>query len=85
MVLGLPLMAGTCASIVYIWTPTTPTLILAPAIFLQGLSLGPILRGASCVVTGNLMLPDINDMSTTYFFVRQLGNTFGVTAVTIPA
>jgi hypothetical protein len=26
---------------------------------------------------------DGNDISTTYFFVRQLGNTFGVTAATV--
>ena len=81
--LGLLLTVVTCAAIVYIWTPTTPTAILAPAIFLQGLSLGPVLLGAARITTGNAALPDLNDMSTAYFFVRQLGNTFGVTAVTI--
>ena len=81
--LGLVLMIGTCTSILYIWTPTTPTAILAPAIFLQGLSLGPVLLGAARIATGTAALPDLNDVSTTYFFVRQLGNTFGVTAVTI--
>ncbi len=81
--LGLVLMIATCASIVYIWTPTTPTAVLAPAIFLQGLSLGPVLLGAARIATGSATLPDQNDVSTTYFFVRQLGNTFGVTAATI--
>ena len=28
-------------------------------------------------------LREVNDISTTYFFVRQLGNTFGVTAATV--
>jgi MFS transporter, DHA2 family, multidrug resistance protein len=39
-------------------------------------------RGTT-IVTANSPLPDINDLSTSYFFVRQLGNTFGVTAATV--
>ena len=31
----------------------------------------------------NAPIADVNDISTTYFFVRQLGNTFGVTAATV--
>jgi MFS transporter, DHA2 family, multidrug resistance protein len=81
--LGLCLMIVTCASIIYIYTPTTPTVVLAPAIFLQGVSLGPTLIGASNIATANAPLVDLNDISTTYFFVRQLGNTFGVTAATV--
>ena len=81
--LGLMLSFATCLSIVYIWTPTTPTAVLGPAIFLQGLSLGPVLVGASNIATGDAALVDINDVSTTYFFVRQIGNTFGVTAATV--
>ncbi len=60
-----------------------PTAILAPAILLQGFSLAPTLLGAANIATANSPLPDLNDISTTYFFVRQLGNTFGVTAATI--
>ncbi len=81
--LGLCLIIVTCASIIYIYTPTTPTVVLAPAIFLQGVSLGPTLIGASNIATANAPLVDLNDISTTYFFVRQLGNTFGVTAATV--
>jgi DHA2 family multidrug resistance protein len=80
---GLLLLIATCASLIYIWTPTTPTSILAPAIFLQGLALAPTLLGAANIATANAPLPDLNDISTTYFFVRQLGNTFGVTAATV--
>jgi MFS transporter, DHA2 family, multidrug resistance protein len=65
------------------WTPTTPTAVLAPAIFLQGFSLGLVLLGAARIATGSAALADLNDVSTMYFFVRQLGNTFGVTAATI--
>lgn len=83
VVLGLVLLIATCVSFIYLWTPTTPTVILAPAIFLQGFSLAPILLGAANIATGQAALPDLNDVSTTYFFVRQLGNTFGVTAATV--
>ena len=81
--MGLLLLIGMCASLIYIWTPTTPTVVLAPAIFLQGLALAPTLLGASNIATANTPLPDLNDVSTTYYFVRQLGNTFGVTAATV--
>jgi DHA2 family multidrug resistance protein len=81
--IGLLLLLVTYSSIVYIWTPTTPTVVLAPAIFFQGFSLAPVLIGASNIVTSNVPIADLNDISTTYFFVRQLGNTFGVTAATV--
>jgi DHA2 family multidrug resistance protein len=39
--------------------------------------------GASNVATSQAAFSDLNDVSTSYFFVRQLGNTFGVTAATV--
>jgi DHA2 family multidrug resistance protein len=81
--LGLVLLIGTFTTFLYIWTPTTPGNLLAPAIFLQGFALAPVLIAASNIATGQAALPDISDVSTTYFFVRQLGNTFGVTAATV--
>jgi DHA2 family multidrug resistance protein len=81
--LGLTLLVATCASLVYVWTPTTPAEVLAPAIFLQGFALAPVLLGAANIATANAPLPDLNDISTTFFFVRQLGNTLGVSAATI--
>jgi DHA2 family multidrug resistance protein len=83
LVCGLLLLVGTYLAICYIWTPTTPTIILAPAIFLQGFCIGPVILAAGNVVSANAPLADVNDISTTYFFVRQLGNTFGVTAATV--
>jgi DHA2 family multidrug resistance protein len=41
------------------------------------------LLGASNISTSQAAIPDLNDVSTSYFFVRQLGNTFGVTAATV--
>jgi MFS transporter, DHA2 family, multidrug resistance protein len=80
---GLSAMLATTATFVYIWTPTTPTHLLRTFIFLQGLSLAPCLLGASNISTANALPADLNDVSTMFFFVRQLGNTFGVTAATI--
>jgi MFS transporter, DHA2 family, multidrug resistance protein len=83
LVFGLLLLIATYVTIFYIWTPTTPTVVLAPAIFLQGFCISPVLIAAGNVVTSNAPVADVNDISTTYFFVRQLGNTFGVTAATV--
>jgi len=83
LVFGLLLLVATYLVICYIWTPTTPTIILAPAIFLQGFCIGPVILAAGNVVSANAPVADVNDISTTYFFVRQLGNTFGVTAATV--
>jgi DHA2 family multidrug resistance protein len=83
LVCGLILLVATYIAICYIWTPTTPTIVLAPAIFLQGFCIGPVILAAGNVVTSHAPVADVNDISTTYFFVRQLGNTFGVTAATV--
>jgi MFS transporter, DHA2 family, multidrug resistance protein len=83
LVFGLVFLIATYVTIFYIWTPTTPTVVLAPAIFLQGFCISPLLISAGNIVTSNAPVADVNDISTTYFFVRQLGNTFGVTAATV--
>jgi MFS transporter, DHA2 family, multidrug resistance protein len=80
---GLSLMVVTCASIIYICTPTTPTYIIVPALFLQGFALGPSIVGVGRIATGDSPGAELNDLSTSYFFVRQLGNTIGVTAATV--
>jgi DHA2 family multidrug resistance protein len=81
--IGALMMCGACINFIYIWTPTTPTWLLALSTFLQGFSLTPLLLGASNISTSQAALCDLNDVSTSYFFVRQLGNTFGVTAATV--
>jgi MFS transporter, DHA2 family, multidrug resistance protein len=83
IVLGLLLLIATCVLLVYVWTPTTPARVLIPAIFLQGFALAFVLRGASVIATANTAPVDLNDVSTSFFFLRQLGNTFGVTAATV--
>jgi MFS transporter, DHA2 family, multidrug resistance protein len=81
--LGAVMMCTACVIFIYIWTPTTPTWVLAPASLLQGLALGPLISGASNMATSQAALSNLNDVSTSYYFLRQLGNTFGVTAATV--
>src|SRR5262249_17536954 len=52
-------------------------------LYIQGFSLAPALLGAANISTGNALPADLNDVSTMFFFTRQLGNTFGVTAATV--
>lgn len=81
--LGMLLLIATCITFLYIWTPDTPGIILGPLLFLQGFSVAPVLVGASNVATSTAALADLSEVDTTYFFVRQLGNTLGVTAATV--
>ncbi len=81
--IGALMMCAACINFIYIWTPTTPTWLLALSTFLQGLSIAPLLSGASNIATSKAAFSDLNDVSTSYFFIRQLGNTFGVTAATV--
>ena len=81
--LGMLLLIATCITFLYIWTPDTPGIVLGPLLFLQGFSVGPVLVGASNVATSQAALADVSEVDTTYFFVRQLGNTLGVTAATV--
>jgi DHA2 family multidrug resistance protein len=76
-------MCAASINFIYTWTPTTPTWVLAISAFLQGLALGPLLSGASNLATGHAAIVDLNDVSTSFYFVRQLGNTLGVTAATV--
>ena len=50
---GLLILVAAYLAICYIWTPTTPTIILAPVIFLQGFCIGPVILAAGNVVSAN--------------------------------
>jgi len=80
---GALLMFGCCVNFLYIWTPTTPTHVLIPSLFLQGFALGPMVLGASFLASSQASVSEMNDVTTGYYFARQLGNTFGVTAATV--
>ena len=82
LICGMLLLVATYL-VIYCISPTTPTIVLAPAISAGLLHRARDPRGGENVVTASAPIAEVNDISTTYFFVRQLGNTFGVTAATV--
>lgn len=80
---GMILFTLTFVAFVYSWTPTTPSYLTGALMILQGVAQGMVTIGVANAITGVLVAEDIWEGDTTYFFVRQLGNTFGLTAVTI--
>jgi MFS transporter, DHA2 family, multidrug resistance protein len=81
--LGMVLLVAAFALLVYCWTPTTPSWVTAVTLAFQGFAQGIATIAVANAITGQLATSDIWEGDTTYFFVRQLGNTFGLTAVTI--
>jgi MFS transporter, DHA2 family, multidrug resistance protein len=82
-IVGMILFTITFIAFVYSWTPTTPSYLTGALTNLQGFAQGMVTIGVANAITGVLGADDIWEGDTTYFFVRQLGNTFGLTAVTI--
>jgi MFS transporter, DHA2 family, multidrug resistance protein len=82
-IFGMSLLAATFTAFVYAWTPSTPGVLLGAMLFLQGFSLGVALIAVGIGATGQFAAEDFWEGDTTYFFVRQLANTTGLTAVTI--
>jgi len=80
---GLLVLAATFTAFIYTWTPSTPTQLLDLLLLAKGVGVGMAVIGISASVTGRLSNVDVWEGDTTYFFVRQLGNTFAVSAVTI--
>jgi predicted MFS family arabinose efflux permease len=66
-----------------LWTPDTPTLVLRWIIGSQGFALGPLWFGVANMAVAGIDLPRISEAEATYYFVRQLGNSFGVTAAAV--
>jgi len=80
---GLCLMAVILAVAIYSWTPDTPTYLLIIICTAQGFAIGPLWFGVANLAVGQIDLPHVSEAEATYYFVRQLGNSFGVTAATI--
>jgi len=79
---GMTLLTATFVAFVYSWTPTTPSYLTGVLLIAQGFAQGMVTIGVANSITTVLAPSDIWEGDTTYFFVRQLGNTFGLTAVT---
>ena len=80
---GLSLLAAVFATYIYLWTPDTPGVFLGAVLFSQGIFMGVVLISVANVVASHFGLVELSEGETTYFYIRQLGNTFGVTASTV--
>ena len=76
------LLVGLLVSI-DMWTPDIPTLTLAAIMVAQGFAIGPMWFGVANVAVGQIELPRLSEAEATYYFVRQLGNSFGVTFASV--
>ncbi len=80
---GLSFLTVVFGTYIYLWTPDTPGVFLGTALLSQGIFLGLTLISVANIVAGQFGLVELSEGETSYFFVRQLGNTFGVTASTV--
>ena len=80
---GLSLLAVVFGIYIYLWTPDTPGVFLGCTLFTQGVFIGMVLISVANVVASHFGLVELSEGETTYFYIRQLGNTFGVTASTV--
>jgi len=80
---GFSLMAIILVASIEIWTPDTPTYLLALICLMQGFSIGPLWFGVANLAVGQIDLPHVSEGEATYFFVRQFGNSLGVTAAAV--
>jgi MFS family permease len=76
------LLVGLLVSI-DLWTLDTPTLTLAAIVGAQGFAIGPMWFGVANVAVGQIELPRLSEAEAAYYFVRQLGNSFGVTFASV--
>ena len=79
--LGMALLAVAFGVLVYCWTPTTPSWVTGVTLAFQGFAQGLATIAVANAITAQLATSNIWEGDTTYFFVRQLGNTFGLRAV----
>jgi MFS transporter, DHA2 family, multidrug resistance protein len=81
--LGLGIMITAFSASIDSWTPDTPSYLLAIICMVGGFALGPLWFGVANLAIGQIDLPHVSEAEATYYFVRQLGNSFGVTAASV--
>lgn len=82
-IVGFLLMGALFVLSIYLWTPETPTYALATLMLLQGLALGPQWFGVANMAIGQVDRAHVSEADATYYFLRQLGNSFGVAFATV--
>jgi hypothetical protein len=68
---------------VLIWTDMTPGNDIAYVLFLLGIGSGSLLEGISLLSTGTLEKRFQNEAASSYFFLRQVGASLGVSAAAV--
>jgi hypothetical protein len=68
---------------VFIWTDTTPGIDIGYVLLLHGLGSGLFLASISLLSTGTLERRFQNEAASSYFFLRQVGSSLGVTAAAV--
>ncbi len=81
--LGIILFGIANTIFVFIWTDTTPGSDIGYVLFLHGLGSGLFLAAISLLSTGTLERRFQNEAASSYFFLRQVGSSLGVTAAAV--
>jgi MFS transporter, DHA2 family, multidrug resistance protein len=81
--LGIALFGLANTIFVFIWTDMTPGNYIGYVLLLHGIGTGLLLAGASLLSTGTLDRRFQNEAASSYFFLRQLGASLGVTAAAV--
>ena len=81
--LGIILFGIANAIFVLIWTDMTPGNYIAYVLFLLGIGSGLLLAGISLLSTGTLEKRFQNEAASSYFFLRQVGASLGVSAAAV--
>jgi len=80
---GVALFGCTNLAFVYIWTDQTPGSDVALLMLAHGIGLGLLLAGMSLLSTGSLERRFQNEAASSYFFLRQLGASVGVSLAAV--
>jgi DHA2 family multidrug resistance protein len=83
LVFGFSVLLVSLLVSVDLFTPDTPTPTLIAIVAVQGFAVAPMWFGVSNVTVGQIALPRLSEADATYYFVRQLGNSFGVTFASV--
>jgi MFS transporter, DHA2 family, multidrug resistance protein len=81
--LGVALFGLANTIFVFIWTDMTPGNYIGYVLLIHGIGTGLLLAGASLLSTGTLDRRFQNEAASSYFFLRQLGASLGVTAAAV--
>jgi MFS transporter, DHA2 family, multidrug resistance protein len=80
---GMALFGLANTIFVFIWTDRTPGNYIGWVLLLHGIGTGLLLAGASLLSTGTLARRFQNEAASSYFFLRQVGASLGVTAAAV--